>query len=102
MPPPRNAADPFVSPALASDAVVRQLPPTIILTAAYDYLAHEADEYAGRLAREGVFVTHRRFEDVGHGFDGIPTLDKHQRMLNNAARDEAWGIIAQVMRDRLG
>jgi len=101
LPPPRNAADPYVSPALASGAVIRQLPPTIILTAAYDYLAHEADEYAGLLAREGVPVTHRRFEDVGHGFDGIPTRDKRQRMLNHAARDEAWGLIARVMESQL-
>ena len=92
----------FVSPALASDAVVRRLPPTVILTAEYDYLAYEADEYAQRLASENVRVTHRRFESVGHAFDGIPTRDKRQRKLNNAARDEAWGMIAQVMRNYLG
>ncbi|THH08973.1 hypothetical protein EW145_g2337 [Phellinidium pouzarii] len=101
LPPPRDTKDPLISPALASDEIVRALPPTIILTAAYDHLAYEADEFSTRLSREGVCVRHRRFEDVGHGFDGIPTTDKRQRMLNDKARDEAWGMIVQLMRETL-
>ncbi|KAI5120450.1 hypothetical protein M0805_008497 [Coniferiporia weirii] len=101
LPPPRSVSDPLVSPALASDEVLRALPPTAILTAAYDYLAHEADEFAAHLHKLGVPVRHQCFEDVGHGFDGIPTTDRHQRMLNNKARDEAWGMIVQVMRETL-
>ncbi|KAL5524232.1 hypothetical protein ACEPAF_9372 [Sanghuangporus sanghuang] len=101
LPPPRHASDPLISPALASDHVASCLPPTIILTAAYDYLAHEADHYASRLHSLGVCVRHRRFEDVGHGFDGIPTRSRKQRMLNYKARDEAWGMIADVMRETL-
>ncbi|KAH8108528.1 Alpha/beta hydrolase fold-3 [Phellopilus nigrolimitatus] len=101
LPPPRSVSDPFVSPALAPDAVLRALPPTIILTAAYDYLAQEADEFAAELRAVGVAVRHRRFEDVGHAFDGIPTSDRRQRLLNSKARDEAWGMVAQVMRETL-
>ena len=101
LPPPRRASDPLVSPALAPDAIASSLPPTIILTAAYDYLCREADEYAERLRGLGVRVGHKRFEDVGHGFDGIPTRDKRQRMLNHKARDEAWGMIANVMKEVL-
>lgn len=64
-------------------------------------MAHEADEYAERLRNLGVRVGHRRFEDVGHGFDGIPTRDKRQRMLNSKARDEAWGMMSAVMKELL-
>lgn len=96
LPPPRTAIDPLVSPALASDEVIRQFPPTVILTAAYDYLAYEAEEFAARLRSEGVDVQNQRFEDVGHGFDGIPTYNKKRRMLNHAARDRAWGLIADI------
>lgn len=101
LPPPRNAADPLVSPALATDDILAQFPPTVILTAAYDYLAHEAEEFAQRLKGLNVYVTHRRFEDVGHGFDGIPSLNRKQRMLNHKARDEAWGMIAEVFKETL-
>ena len=78
-----------------------QQPPTLILTAAYDYLAREADEYAEHLRSVGVAVRHRRFEDVGHGFDGIPTWDRTHRVLNEKARDEAWSMIASLMRESL-
>lgn len=98
LPPPRRADDPLVSPALAPDEVIRQFPPTVILTAAYDYLAYEAEDFAERLRLVGVDVANRRFEDVGHGFDGIPTRDERQRMLNNKARDEAWGLMADLFK----
>lgn len=98
LPPPRSAEDPLVSPALAPEETIRQFPPTVILTAAYDYLAYEAEDFAERLRAAGVDVHNHRFEDVGHGFDGIPTRDHKQRMLNNKARDEAWGMIAEVFR----
>lgn len=101
LPPPRAATDPLVSPALQPDDVLRQFPPTVILTAAYDYLAHEAEEFAEHLRRLGVRVVNRRFEDVGHGFDGIPARDRHQRMLNGNARDVAWGMIAEEFKKAL-
>ena len=101
LPPSRCTSDPFVSPALAEDSVIRLFPPTVILTAAYDYLAHEAEEFALRLRAEGVDVTNRRFEDVGHGFDGIPTRDRRQRMLNHQARDTALGMIATTFKQAL-
>lgn len=101
LPPPRSATDPFVSPALSPLSVLKQYPPTVILTAAYDYLAHEAETFAEQLRAEGVNVKVRRFEDVGHGFDGIPTWDRRQRMLNSEARDIAWGMIAETVRNTL-
>ena len=101
LPPPRFAADPFVSPALQPDTVLVQFPPTVILMAAYDYLVHEAEELAEHLRSLDVRVTNQRFEDVGHGFDGIPARDKHQRMLNSKARDVAWGMIADEFKRAL-
>ncbi|KAH8104957.1 hypothetical protein DFH11DRAFT_1733528 [Phellopilus nigrolimitatus] len=88
LPPPRSVSDPLISP--TPDAVLRALSSTIILTAAYDYLAHEADEFAAQLRG-----------DVGRGFDGIPTSDHHQRMLNSQACDETCGMVAQIVRGTL-
>ncbi|KAH8108522.1 hypothetical protein DFH11DRAFT_1731810 [Phellopilus nigrolimitatus] len=65
----RFVGDPLVWFAFAPDAVLRALPPTIILTAARDYLAHEA----------------------------IPVSDRHQRTLNRQAHDEAWCMVARIV-----
>ncbi|KAH8109746.1 hypothetical protein DFH11DRAFT_1810581 [Phellopilus nigrolimitatus] len=40
-------------------------------------------------------------QDVGRGFDRIPTSDRHQRMLNSQACDEACGMVAQIVRGTL-
>jgi len=94
-------SDPYVSPALAPREVLAKFPPTVILTAAYDYLAHEAEEFATTLNELGVRVEHKRFLHVGHAFDGMPARNKKQRKLNAGARDEAWGMMAKVFEDVL-
>ncbi|KAF8584639.1 alpha/beta-hydrolase [Ramaria rubella] len=102
LPPPRSTADPYVSPALAPASDLARFPSTVILTAAYDYLAHEAEEFASSLRDVGVKVEHKRFPRVGHAFDGMPARNKKQRELNEGARDEAWDMMARVFRDVLG
>lgn len=57
-----GAVSPIFHPALD------RLPPTLILTAAYDTLRHESNDLADKLARLGVAVTHREFAGVDHGF----------------------------------
>jgi acetyl esterase len=63
---PAQAADPRVSPLLASD--VSQLPPALIIAAQCDPLYDEGKAYADRLAAAGVPVEHRCFDGTIHAF----------------------------------
>jgi acetyl esterase len=58
--------DPRVSPLLAED--LSGLPPALILTAEFDPLRDEAEEYAARLENTGVKVRCVRYLGVTHGF----------------------------------
>ncbi len=64
------------------------LPPAYVLTAGADPLRDEGDEYAARLERASVTVTHRRFSGQFHGFF---TMGKLLEQANVAAREiGAW------------
>lgn len=65
---PEDVADWRVSPLRALDAA--GVAPAYVLTAGYDPLCDEGDEYARRLGAAGVPVRHRRFEGQIHGFVG--------------------------------
>ncbi|MFI9387884.1 alpha/beta hydrolase fold domain-containing protein [Kutzneria sp. NPDC052558] len=45
-----------------------ELPPTLVMTAEYDTLRHEGNDFARDLAALGVEVTHREFPGVDHQF----------------------------------
>ena len=60
--------DPRVSPLLGDDAAVRNSPPTLVITAEFDPLRDEGDQYAARLAAVGVPTSHVRFGGMFHGF----------------------------------
>jgi acetyl esterase len=61
-----DAADPRVSPLLAGD--FSGLPPALVLTAGFDPLRDEGNDYAEAMRAAGVVVDHREFGSLVHGF----------------------------------
>lgn len=61
-----NPADPLASPIKRKN--MAGLPPALIVTAQYDPLRDEGEEYGRRLGAAGVPTTLRRYEGAGHGF----------------------------------
>ncbi|NXW07626.1 AAAD deacetylase, partial [Fregetta grallaria] len=59
--------DPRAAPLLASDARLRGLPPTYVLTCGHDVLRDDGVMYVERLRAVGVPVTHDHAKDTFHG-----------------------------------
>jgi len=64
--------DPRVSPALAGD--LSGLAPALIVTAGFDPLRDEGDQYAAALRAAGTRVDHRRMGPLTHGFANLFAL----------------------------
>jgi len=71
-PDPDQWNDPRCSPLAADLADLAGLPPTLVVTAAYDVLAQDGALFAARLGAAGVAVAHRHVQGVNHGFIGVP------------------------------
>lgn len=61
---------PYIAPLLASD--FSNQPDTLIITAQYDPLRDEGEEYGRRLQEAGNRVVVRRIEDALHGYFSLP------------------------------
>jgi len=81
-----EADDPYASPMRALN--LRGLPPALIITAEYDVLRDEGEEYGKRLADAGVRTKVTRYNGMHHGFFQMCGLvDKAKQALDEAS---AW------------
>ncbi len=67
-----DVADPRVSPLLSDD--LAGLSPALVVTAGFDPLRDEGDQYAANLQAAGVTVDHRRMGALIHGFAQLNAL----------------------------
>ncbi len=63
-----SAENPLVSPLLASDAILAKMPPTLVVTAEYDPLCDEGEQYAQKLTSLGVPTSCVRYRGQIHAF----------------------------------
>ena len=62
------------SPMLASDELLKKMPPAIVITAQYDPLRDEGEAYGKRLVENGVSATITRYNGAFHGFFNMITI----------------------------
>ncbi|HXE16848.1 MAG TPA: alpha/beta hydrolase [Stellaceae bacterium] len=66
---PEDRKHPHAAPIRALDFT--RLPPAYVLTAQYDPLCDEGEEYADKLAAAGVAVVKKRYSNMIHAFPGV-------------------------------
>jgi acetyl esterase len=82
--------NPLISPHYASVEQVRTFPPTLMITAFFDSLCGEGEQFRDKLVEAGVDVTHKRF-NVKHGFN----------LESGADSDESWRMVIEHLKQNL-
>ena len=88
-----NNVDPRVSPIMASDAVIAGTPPALVITAEFDPLRDEGEQYAARLSANGVSTSLVRYYGMFHGFLSMADFLDDGR----AAHAQAASMMSSVM-----
>lgn len=70
--------NPYASPDYAMD--LNELPPTLIVTAEYDALHREAEDFADSLREAGTRVISKCYSEVIHGFLDLPIYEEDQKI----------------------
>ena len=68
----RHADNPYACPARATS--LENSPPTVLITAQYDPLTSDGENYRDLLIRDGVEVVYKEFAGVIHGFFRAPEI----------------------------
>jgi len=90
---PEEANNPLVSPSFATENMVGNFPPTLVITAGRDSLAGETEKLKDTLINAGVDVTFKRFEDVIHGFTITPKAKAKRQPKEYEASLVAWQMM---------
>ena len=77
--PVTEATDPYLTPAIAD---LGGLPPSLVITSEYDYLAPDGEAFARLLEKAGVEVVFREEKGVEHAHLNHPWADGAQRSLD--------------------
>lgn len=75
---PEDRQNPYASLDLMGD--LSNLPPAVIITAEYDPLHVEGEEYARKLQAAGVKVITHRFPELIHGFIDLPIYEENDKI----------------------
>jgi acetyl esterase len=72
----KDRLSPLASPLLATDAVLKSMPETLLMVAEVDPLRAEGEEFARRLSKNGIRTTVLRVEGTVHDFVMLNGLSK--------------------------
>jgi acetyl esterase len=84
----RHLDNPYACPARSSS--FEGLPPTVLITAEYDPLVSDGENYRDLLTRDGIQVVYKEFAGVIHGFFRAPEI--------TSASNEAISFVAQELK----